>query len=302
MSYIIRIRDFLVYTNIFIGSCALALTWETFILLRLPATLNWYLLLIFGATLFIYNLHYYAKLSGSKDDSRLHWCRQHKKLMLGFVLGSFLFILGGVFWHRDAIFGIPGHWHTRNLIIFLIIPLLAIGYTFPIFPKKKSLRQIGWLKMISLSFIWTFSTLLLPLLLDDSGSLIYFSWWKAGTLFIQRFIFIAALSLLFNINDHEEDLRDGIRTFAVALGPEQSLRRGKWLMTLLNTVSLSWVLFEFRLLQPAPIAASALFLTILFRAFDRFRPDPLESRFVIRYDGLMLIQALLLIFAISIFK
>ncbi len=302
MQALFRLRDFLVYTNIFIGSCALALTWETFLLLQLPASLNWYLLLIFGATLFIYNLHYYAKLSGSKDDSRLHWCRANAKLMLGFVTGSFLFILGGVFWHRAAIFGTPGHWHTRNLIIFLIIPVLALGYTFPIFPKKKSLRQIGWLKMITLSFIWTFSTLLLPLLLNDPASLTNESWLKVLSLFLQRFIFIAALSLLFNINDHEEDMRDGIRTFAVALGPEQSLRRGKWLMILLNSASLAWVLYGFGLLQPAPIAASVLFLLILFRAFDRFRPDPLESRFVMRYDGLMLIQALLLIFAISLFK
>ena len=297
-----RLVDFLVYSNLFIGACALALTIETFVLLHLPVSLNWYLLLIFLCTVFIYTLHYYVKLGKDKTDSRLEWCRRNKPILLFLLITSFILIAGGVLYHYHAILGEPGHFNYRNLAWFFIIPLLALSYSYPLIPwNKKSLRQIGWLKMASLSFIWSFTTVLLPLLMLPGNTGIAAGNMQVFILFLHRFLFIAALSILFNINDYEEDKKDGIKTIAVVWGPSQSLTRGKKLMTALNLIFSIILLYFFHFWQAAYWIAVLIPVLLLFLLFHRFNANKDEAAFAIRHDGLMIVKALLLIFAVLFF-
>ena len=113
-----------------------------------------------------------------------------------------------------------------------------------------------------------------------------------------RFFFIAALSLLFNINDYAEDKKDGIKTIAVLIGPVKSLRYGKWVMTVLNVAAAFLLWYYFELLHPIYFAALLLPVVLLFLLFHRFLALKDEALFVIRYDGLMIVKALLLIFAV----
>lgn len=290
---------FLVYSNLFIAACAFTLTWETFCLLHLPASINWYLLLMFLCSLFVYSLHYFVKRKKEITDSRLTWCRNNISLLRTIIFLSFIFIIGGVIWHYEFIFTRTGHFNYRNLAWFIIIPLLALGYSYPLNPwNKKSLRQIGWLKMASLSFIWSFTTVVLPVLMltdtihDHPGNR------QVAVLFIHRFFFIAALSFLFNINDHEEDKKEGIKTIAVLLGPGKSLQYGKWIMLPANALSAALLLYCFKLNQPVYYAALLIPVILLFLLYQRFPNRKDEAAFVIRNDGLMIVKALLLIFAV----
>lgn len=298
-----RFVDFIVYSNLFIACCALTLTYETFCLLHLPTPLNWYLLLIFFCTVFIYSLHYYVKSKKDKKDSRLDWCRKNNKLLLMIIVFSFIFIAGGVIWHYEMIFMKEGHFNYPNLAWFIVIPLLALGYSYPLNPwNKKSLRQVGWLKMASLSFIWSFTTVVLPVLMLPELNDAFNSFTIVVILFIHRFFFIASLGFLFNIYDYEEDKKDRINTIAVMLGPGKSLQKGKWVVLLLNmTASLAlWyvtgtghIVFLGVLLLP---------VLLLFAAYEKFHPQADEPQFVIRHDGLIILKALLLIFAVLTFS
>lgn len=290
---------FLVYSNLFIAGCAFALTWETFYLFRLPASINWYLLLMFLCTVFVYSLHYFVKSKKEKTDSRLTWCRNNVSLLRIIIFLSFIFITGSVIWHYQFIFTRTGHFNYRNLAWFIIIPLLALGYSYPLNPwNKKSLRQIGWLKMASLSFIWSFTTVVLPVLMltdtihDPPGNM------QVAVLFLHRFFFIAALSFLFNINDYEEDKNDGIKTIVVLLGPGKSLQYGKWIMPLANAGTALLLMYYFKLFHPAHYAALLIPIILLFLLYQRFSARKDEVSFVIRNDGLMIVKALLLIFAV----
>lgn len=212
---------------------------------------------------------------------------------------SLLLIIGGVIYHYPSIFEKNGQFNYRNLAWFIIIPLLALGYSYPLNPwNKKSLRQIGWLKMASLSFIWSFTTVVLPVLMLPSATTRSVDNIYVVILFIHRFFFIAALSLLFNINDYDEDKKDDIKTIAVLIGPLKSLRYGKWLMTFLNIVAAFLLLYYFELLNPVYFAALLLPVILLFLLYHRFSASKNEAIFVIRYDGLMIVKALLLIFAL----
>lgn len=294
-----RILSFIVYSNLFIAACAFILTLETFVLFGLPSSLNWYLLLVFLCTIFVYSLHYFVKSRKEKTDSRLAWCRRFKKLLLAIIVFSFFFIAGGVAWHYKMIFIKDGHFNYNNLAWFIVIPLLALAYSYPLIPwNKKSLRQIGWLKMASLSFIWSFTTVVLPVLMLPGSSYTKMNDGSLLIVFFHRFVFIASLGFLFNINDYEEDKKDGITTIAVLLGPEKSLQKGKWIVLFLNTAMslLLWYYFDLRSFAfISAMLIPVLFLFVLYQVFS-FQKD--EASFVIRHDGLIILKALLLIFAV----
>lgn len=296
-----EILRFIVYSNIFIGLCALALTFETFILLDIPVSNNWFLLLVFLCTVFIYTLHYYTKSKTRKTDSRLNWCRRNSNILFIILLLSFLLSAGGVVYHYEAIFFKEGKFNYRNLAWFGIIPVIALAYSYPIIPwKSKSIRQVGWLKMASLAFIWSFTTTILPvLMLDEQGNSDY-PVTKIIALFINRFFFIAALGFLFNINDYEEDREDNIKTLAVVMGPSKSLNWGKWIATGINLMAGLLLIYFFGLHQPAFFAAILLPSLLLFFSFHNYKFSTEEAPFVLRHDGLMIIKSLLLIFAVAI--
>lgn len=298
-----RLLDFIVYSNSFIALCALALTYETFCLLHLPKTLNWYLLLIFLCTVFVYSLHYFVKARKEKKDSRLDWCRRNRSLLLTIIIFSFILITGGVIWHYKMIFLKNGYFNYGNLAWFIFIPLLAMGYSYPLIPwNKKSLRQVGWLKMASLSFIWSFTTVVLPILMHPDKDEMGNSTLLVAVLFIHRFFFIASLGFLFNINDYEEDKQDGIKTIAVLLGPQKSLQNGKWVVLALNTAASIILWYYLNIREIAYIIALLIPVSLLFFLYYRFSKQSDEAWFVIRYDGLMILKALLLIFAVLTFS
>lgn len=295
-----KILHFLIFSNIFIACCALALTYETFYLLQLPHTLNWYLLLIFLCTLFVYNLHYFIK-GWNKSDTRLNWCKKNSRYVVISIFVCAFLILGGVFWHYKAIFVHQGGFNYRNLFWFTIIPFVALAYSHPLNPwSHKSIREIGLLKSVSLSFVWSFTTVALPVIMwNDAPPAINK---QVLFLFLHHFIFIMALCVLFNIKDYEEDKKDGVKTVAVMAGPQATLRIGKWIFSLLIAVAGYFLLYYFHLLHPAGYAAILIPLLMVFLLFQYFKPGIDSALFVFLHDGMMIVQALLLIFAVLISK
>lgn len=288
---------FFVYSNLFIGLCATALAAETFVLLQLPASLRWYLPLLGCCTVFVYCLHYFVKNNTHKNDSRLQWCRQNRSLLMLLMFASAGAIAGTVLWHFNAIFLHNGGINWNNIALFILIPFLALAYSHPLNPwNKKSLRQSGWLKLALLSFTWSFTTTVLPvaMLVTDHSPAPY----PLLVLFIHRFFFMAALSVLFNIRDYEVDKADGVKTIAVLLGPAQSLQKGKWLTALLQVASTVWLIVSFGLYAPAYYLALGIPVVLVYLAYQSFRKSDEEVFFVLRYDGLMIVKALLLIFAL----
>lgn len=295
------ILHFIVYSNAFIGLCAMALSLETFVLFDLPFSINWYLLLIFLCTLFIYSLHYYVKSFTKKNDSRLQWCRNNRALLRLIVFTSALLCIGIAIIHYRSLFLATGQFNVYNLTCFLFISVLSLAYSYPILPgQKKSLRRVGWLKMASLSFIWSFATVIVPLLLAGSDQPKLISRIDIAALFTHRFLFIASLGFLFNILDYEEDKKDGITTAAVWLGPAKSLSTGKWLTISTGLISSGWLIHQFNLYRPAFYAALAFPVILLFLSFSNPYKSNNEAVIVLRYDGLMIVKAMLLIFAVAI--
>ncbi len=100
-----------------------------------------------------------------------------------------------------------------------ILGILAGSYALPVFPKKRNLRNLGILKIIIVSLVWSGTTVLLPVLEAN----IEISW-DVWIELLQRFLIILVLMIPFEIRDlnydpeelHTIPQRIGIRNSRIA--------------------------------------------------------------------------------------
>jgi 4-hydroxybenzoate polyprenyltransferase len=287
----------IVYTNLFIALCATALTGETFVVLQIPASDYWYLLLIFFAVLFIYNLHYYKKAGRTNQADRDAWSYKRRSFLLTLVIISLVFITGTLAIRLKDIFLNNGELNYGFFVPLGIIFLLSLAYSHPIIPfTKVTLRQAGWLKMALLSFVWALATTAVPVWLQQEQRT---AARYLAPLFVHRFFFIASIAVLFNIRDYTTDKTANIKTMAVLAGPYKTLKYGKWITALLNIAAAIWLADVFSFTRPLTIAALAIPILLVFCLYHFFSPGKTGSVFAWKNDGLILLKALILIFALT---
>jgi hypothetical protein len=276
------------YCNFFIAGCAAALIYETIHLLKLFPGTEWFIWLAFFCTVNIYTFHYYLKSLKPGDDDRLIWYRTHKHWIRFLLFAGSCVISYLVFIHFKILFG------YQNIIWTLLIPLLSLTYSLPILPGGRALRHVGWLKLPLLSFVWSFTTVLLPIFYSEKKMVDDI---EVQAIFINRLFFVMALCVLFNVRDYEEDKNDNVMTPAVVLGPEKILTYGKWILTIVNIATAVLLIRVFKFQTVFEHIAIAVPVVLLFLLFQFFSFKKSEIEFLILNDGLMPVKALLLIFA-----
>ena len=102
--------------------------------------------------------------------------------------------------------------------------LLTFWYLFPIplgFTKIKPLRKVPYLKIFIIAYVWVGSSFAMPLI-EENGD-----WLNQQFLFLflERILFIFAITLPFDIKDLEDDMRMKLRTIPSKIG----IKRTKWL-------------------------------------------------------------------------
>ncbi len=291
------VQDFIVFSNLFIAACAAFLTAETFSLLYIKQA-TWFTAIVFCATLLIYNLHYLQKSKTDKRDFRLNWMRKNLLLVYIFSAASLIALSSLIFSNYTFFFFTAGKLSFLKLLLFASIPLLAIAYSQPLLPgQKKSVRSWGWFKPIYLSLFWTVVTILIPIYFTAPNLLIA----KPSAiiaLLLNRFFFMLGLCLLFNIRDFEEDKKDGLKTLAVVYGKQLTLKYGKWLLLILNILATGVLLYTLNYNKPFIITAFFIPVVLVWLLFHYFHYSRNTASFVLVYDGLMVVKAILLIFAI----
>ena len=279
------------YCNFFIAACAAVLIYETSYLFHLLPVTQWFIWLAFFCTINVYTFHYYLKCFKPVDDDRINWYRNHRSLIgLLLFIGSCA-IACLVITHYSVLFS------RENLLWTLLIPLLSIAYSFPFLPGGKALRHYGWLKLPLLSFVWSFTTVSLPVLYSGND---HIDQTQVQVLFINRFLFVMALCVLFNLRDYEEDKADKVMTPAVLLGPAKILSAGKWVLSILNLIAGILLIRAFHFQSPLLYVAVIIPVVLLFLLFQFFSFTKTEMQFLFLNDGLMPVKALLLIFAATI--
>ncbi len=205
---------FFINTNIYISLAAVFLTIETQIQLGMKPQFHPYLFIVFFATILEYNLHRLITILTNPlalEGDKHRWVKNHKTAFYFLVLVSMIgFICAALL-------------AKKTVLLFLApIGLITLLYSLPLFKSRGNylrLREIPFLKIFLIAFVWSTTTILLPLI--ESGN----PYNKAHILFmlIERFLFIFAITVPFDIRDIIHDKQVGLKTFPVIIGEKRSI-------------------------------------------------------------------------------
>ncbi|MES2681379.1 MAG: UbiA family prenyltransferase [Bacteroidota bacterium] len=273
--------SFIIHTNIFISLAAVALTVATQVQMGLAPQLHPYLFIIFFATIFEYNLHRLVtviKNPQALDDEKHKWVKKH---LLAFYILVAVSVAG---------FALAVCFAKKEVLITLFpIGLLTVLYSLPLLKIKKMvfrLREIPLAKIFVISVVWSGATILLPVI--ESGRVFETS--HVVTLLIERFIFVFAITVPFDIRDMVTDRESNLKTIPILLGEQKALRIAGSAL-LLFTLICTWHYLGTGQVFLLPAFILSALSTYIFINNKKIQNTKYYHYFVL--DGTMLLQALL---------
>lgn len=195
-----RIFDFYVFSNIHVAFAAFSLTKITLVTNGISE--NRSSLFVFFATLFSYNLIRFVRLNSIKSWYA-EWVKSNRRKLLFLSLLAFIVLVYLLFNIR-----------FKALLVLLPFGLFTLFYTFPI--KRFALREKPGFKLFIIAISWAGITVLFPLVQN------YFQLRLEDYLvFIQRFLFVFAITIPFDIRDLNYDSKN-MRTLPQTVGISNS--------------------------------------------------------------------------------
>lgn len=233
MGSLIKGINWLLYSNIFIAFCAVALSVQTLFLLQQdwktsPALLG----LVFFSTWFIYALHRlvsFQKLNASLDIPRFQIIGNYQQHIQGYALVAAV-LAGACFFFLEG----------ATQLALILPALLSLGYVLPFIGKQQlRLRDLHFVKIFLIAIVWAYVTVLLPILETATFS----SLSTVGGLFLERALFIFIITLPFDLRDWKLDEHHAVKTIPTLLGPQNTIYLGLFLLIIWNlftTFLYSW--------------------------------------------------------------
>lgn len=270
--------EWLIYSHIFLGFCLASLPLQPIYLGHL--TTPWPLiLLIFSTTIFTYTLHNLLrqkeKATSPRYHNRLRWIKTHKKTIAVILFSTCL---------TDAI--CVSLTPLRYTLPLMGIGLISLSYSLPIFrwisPKHPRLRDIPYIKLFIVVSSITAMAVLIPII-DHA------TW---GLLALRLWLFIAAITLLFDLRDRDFDRTQNLPTLATLCSETQIKRISLGLLILSEIVTL----IQTNLGQITPSQSLILGLSLLPTAYFITQSSSQKSGLFYGgwVEGCLLLQSLLL--------
>lgn len=238
-------------------------------------------LFIFFATLAVYALHRIIglfRLQNFLEEGRYKIIHQFKSHIWAYAILSVS--LGAYFFFQLSF----------DIQLVIVLPaLFSLGYIIPFVglgqQRKLRLRDYGGLKIFLVAFVWAFVTVLLPIW-NAQG--IYINT-NLFLLFLERFIFVFAITLPFDIRDVEVDLFNNVKTIPTIIGVSNTIYLANALLIIFMV--LAWINYG----RMSPFVLVALVLsgitTMWLVAHSPKRKD--DYYFSGALDGTMILQTLL---------
>ena len=211
MRLLLKFVDLVLYSNLFIALGALALTWQVEILLGMsrshPSNFAWF---VFCSTLFVYAAHRiigFTNIESMIQNRRLEVIREHDSHIKFYAVTS----LAGIFYFA---FQLP-----LEVLGFTALPtLLSLAYIAPIF-RGKRFRDLPFVKVFTVGLVWMWLTVCAPLFMHSVDLN-----WGWICLALEKFLFITAITIPFDIRDLEVDRLYEIKTIPSQLGAQSAIR------------------------------------------------------------------------------
>lgn len=289
-----RFISYFFFSNIFLGLTAIALCIETNI--QTGLTLNYipFYGITFLGTAIYYTVIYVKNVQARYYNERTLWYRRN----LSYILQTLRFIIFVAL--AIAVFMV-----LRNLqrfasltqiqwLLLFVFPLLAVWYTTGLsFLSIKNIRQAGFIKPFVIGLTWAGFVTVYPVIVWQlqKGCNQINSIYPPLLLFIQNFIFISNLALLFDIKDYRNDSMHYLKTFPVLLGIRQTIYKVVLPIFLLNIFVVIAYVVQQQLHSTQIILLSIPYAFLGVVIFKTQQPKKLLY-YLAGVDGLMLLKAI----------
>jgi hypothetical protein len=184
---------FILSHSIFIAFCAVALCFQTCLLLKINVPTSFYGF-VFFATVCTYNLYWLLSIFSNGHLSILQLVKKRPTNSAAFVISFLLtviFIFPFYYLYLPVCIGL-------GLTFFYIKPLLH-------FNNIKKINRSKYFKTILLAFTWAFVTVILP-----ATFIVNLVFVKLAMVFFDRFLFMLMLCIIFDKRDASIDLLQGL--------------------------------------------------------------------------------------------
>ncbi len=270
--------NFLLFGNIYVALGAVCLVQSTCIQLQY-GHLSAYSLLVFFATLFIYNFQrffYKPQQDINLNTIRRKWIAENHTLVKILAITGFIGVVF-TFFLND------------NKIVFYLSPLLILSLAY--FSPFIKLRQSPLFKIFTLVIVWTMVTAVVPVLLTNTGIFTNNDLLHIFT----RFCFMMAICIPFDLRDIQIDAADNISTLPIAIGEKNAKRLAFGFML----IYMGLIILE----NSRGILSTKIFLALLISALINSALVLMSNSkrgeyfYVALIDGTMILQGLILLFA-----
>jgi hypothetical protein len=292
--YLIKFLHLFFFGNYFYGLCAVALTLETLAQLEISQLNFEYFVFIFFITLIFYTEAYRSERISGMKNLRSEWYQDHYQLINWTQLINIFICLLILISIRSKLHFFISSLTPGSFLLLISIPIVAFLY-YGIEIRGNpvlQLRKTGWIKPLLIAFVWAGVVSIYPVYFHFiiGHCPVPFSGF-AIILFLKNFLFIAILSVLFDIKDYATDSNNLIKTLAVQVGITKTI----FLYVIpLSLSSLGLFIYygiinEFTNLNL--LMNSIPFILLILLAYSLHKPKSILY-YLILIDGLMLLKAL----------
>lgn len=276
--------DFLLFSNIFVALCSVAQALVTYKLLHLKPDQS-VLALLFCSTLALYNFSMLLSKPQQPKKSpfrRVRWIFSHYRLVITITIIAVISLLP-----ITLFLSVP------SLVLLFFLGVVAVTYNLPLFSindKRFGLRNIPGLKLFLIALTWSFSCVLLPIVENSARGIINITLADTILLVAKRFLFIAALTIPFDIRDLFQDRNYNLKTIPVMLGERKAYIFCQFLLGMYIGL-----LFFFTRKFDADFCS--LTLTILLSGWLIFKSSLKKNEYYYFFylDGILILQYILLL-------
>lgn len=275
-----RIFRALVFSNLWISLGAFFCGLQSIIIIKNEVSF-FVPLILFFSTFFIYNFQrLIRRIRGEYPRSvslRLDWMEAKIKGLNVLTLLSLIVLITLLL---NA---------SLNVWILLsVLGFLSVGYVIPVVSSKGSLvgfRDVPGLKIFLIALTWSGATVLLPVLTQGSFSDILLN--GVPLLFVEKFIFILAITIPFDIRDlvYDEPQKS---TIPQLIGVSKAMRLSKGLIIL--AMSLNVLLCFLGFITPINLIAMELSYVLIFYVLTFTGQYRSELYFGGLLDGTIILQ------------
>jgi 4-hydroxybenzoate polyprenyltransferase len=178
-------------------------------------------------------------------------------------------------------------------LLMIFTALLALGYNIPFLTlnnQKIGLRNIPGIKLFLIALVWSVSCVLLPVVELEHNYQISISSAETLLLVAKRFMFIAAITIPFDIRDLFQDKLYALKTIPVMLGEKKAYIFCQLLL-------LGYLLLLLLFSQTITVDVIALTLVLLLTGWLILKSGIKKNEYYYFFylDGTMLLQYLMLV-------